>query len=357
MTFGPVVNSSGPTPNRICILAESPGTQESEALTPLVGPSGWELRKMLRTLGADLDSVRKINCFSRQPDGNNIALYGVDRSDPRACRELGPMTSAPQTYLSIEHVGELQRTLAELNACNANVIIALGNTATWALGLGLGINNLRGTVHVTRVLDRPTKVVPTYHPAFILRQWSLRSIAIADLQKALNEAHTPSVHFDNTTLWLQPTLGDIQEFDASHMRSARTAACDIETKRGQITCISFSPQPAAHSLCIPFWAGPNDAAPYWPTLAQESEAWRWTRHWLERPDLIKVGQNFMYDLMYIQAMGIRPQGCHADTLIQHHSLWSELPKRLGDIAASHANVPSWKHMRQGKIAEILKRDD
>ncbi len=352
--FGPVVPSSGPTPCSVCILAEAPGTQESEALRPLVGPSGWELRKMLRTLGADLDSIRKVNVFGRQPDGNNLALYGV----PKGCgglEHLGPFSLNPITFLHPDHLPDVQRALDELAQAEPNVIIALGNTATWALGFGLGINNLRGTVHITHALSRPTKVVPTYHPAFILRQWSLRSIAVADLQKALNEASTPDVHFDNTTLWLEPTLDDLAEFDAVHIQPSRLAACDIETKRGQITCISFAPS-VDHSLCIPFWiegSNPN----YWQSYAEERAAWGYVKRWLENPDLTIVGQNFLYDLMYLTAMGIRPRGCHEDTMIAHHSLWSELPKGLGQIAASHANVPSWKRMRLGAVAEILKRDD
>ncbi len=353
--FGPSVPSAGPLDARICILAEAPGTEESSRGIPLVGPSGHELRRQLNIVGVNLDDCLKINVFSRQPGDNNLALYGVPKG-AGGLEALGPLSLNPITFLHPDHLHELHRVYGEIAEAAPNVLIALGNTATWALGLGQGIASLRGSIHTADIpgLGRPLKVLPTYHPAAVLRQWDLRSIVLTDLEKAYAESFSPEFCFDNSELWINPTLEDIREFDDLHMVRASICACDIETKRGQITCLSFAPT-VGYSLVIPFWiegASPN----YWATVEEEAEAWGYVRRWLERPDLTLVFQNGTYDAQYLQRHATI-RGMTEDTMLMSHSLWSELPKGLGHLGASFANVPSWKQMRRFTREEALKRDD
>lgn len=355
-TFGPVVPPAGPSPCRICVVAEAPGTEESESLRPLSGPSGRELSRMFRTLGMDLSACFKTNVFSRQPDGNNLALYGTTVPSP-AGRSLGPLTLNPITYIADEFLGEIERLRAELRACDPHVVIALGNTATWALLGQQGISQLRGSVHLSDFLgpDRPLKVIPTYHPASILRQWEQRTVALADLEKAHGEAASREFQYTNTELWINPDIEALHEFDALHMSRATICSTDVETKRGQITCVSFAPTPFV-SLAIPFWIdGPNPN--YWATPAEELEAWRITKHWIERPDLVKVLQNGLYDTQYFARYGMCPKNFSEDTMLAHHSLWTELQKGLGFLGSIHTNVPSWKHMRTYRLEELTKKDD
>ena len=356
--FGPPVPSHGPLPAKIMLLAEAPGERETELGKPLVGPSGYELRRMLNQIGVSLDDCFRANVFSRRPEGNNLHLYCHD--DPeRQYRDLGPLAANPLGWMDRAHLPDLDRLAREIAACDPNVVVALGNTATWALGLGLGINSLRGSVHTYahQSLGRSVKVLPTFHPAAVLRQWDLRTIALTDLEKAVVESRTPLLTFDNSELWLNPTLDDLREFDSLYMDATSICASDIETKRGQITAISFSPRPDV-SLCIPFWVadgGPN----YWPTASEEALAWSYVRRWIERPDLTKVFQNGLFDLQYLSGKpyNFRPRACTEDTMLAHHSLYSELRKGLGFLGSVYANVPSWKSMRTFKKEEQLKRDE
>ena len=149
MSLGPTVPAFGPTPNKLMVLGEAPGEEEEKALRPFVGPSGQELRRMLSLVGVSLDDTFRTNVFSRRPPQNDVALgYGVPRGDPAGCTRLGPLTSNPASFLHNDHLPELDRLAAEIARCRPNVILALGNTAAWALGLGLGISSLRGTVHL-----------------------------------------------------------------------------------------------------------------------------------------------------------------------------------------------------------------
>lgn len=352
--FGPHVPSHGLSPNRVAIVAEHPGDEETQSLRPLVGASGRELRRMLAQIGVSLDGCFKTNVFSRQPPGNNVALYGTSSPSPE-CRALGPLTLNPITFLADEHVCELERLRAELVACNPNIIIALGNTAAWALLGQQGIKALRGSVHVSHFLPgREVKVVPTYHPAMILRQWDMRTIALADLEKAHHEAASPHFAYDNTEIWINPTLEDLLEFEHLHMAHAASCATDVETKRGQITCVSFAPLPEV-AVVIPFWQEGLDPN-YWSS-SQEPVAWRWVRKWIEKPDLVKVLQNGSYDYQYFVRHGMKPRNFSEDTMLAHHSLYSELQKGLGFLGSIYTNGIGWKKMRTYKQEDVLKKDD
>lgn len=355
--LGPVVPSTGPLNAKIFILAESPGEEESSLLRPLVGPSGQELRRMLATIGVRLEDCYKSNVFSRRaPREATEETYGVPKDHPLALNALGPMSSNPILYLNSDFAPELERVYAEIHAVNPNVVIALGNFASWALGLGTGINSLRGNVHVGNIpgLSRPIKIVPTYHPALVLRQWSERTVALSDLEKAHGESHSPDFNYDNSELWLDPSLRDIAEFEHLHMRGAHTCATDVETKRGQITCVSFAPS-VNHVLSIPFWIDGPDPN-YW-SEEDEPLAWGFVRRWIEDPGLVKVLQNGLYDLQYFIAHGMKPRNFSEDTMLQHHSLFSELRKGLGFLGSVYTNTPSWKFMRTYRQEEALKRDD
>lgn len=357
MSFGPVVPSFGPCPARICIVAEAPGEDESRSLQPLTGPSGKELRRMLAQLGVSLDECFKTNVFSQQPWGNDLARFGVDKAhaSPHAIA-LGPLTLNPITYIADEHLPHLDRLKRELVACAPNVIIALGNTAAWALLNQQGIARLRGSVHVTRFTDTPVKVIPTFHPAAVLRQWDQRTIALSDLEKARVESHFPEVRYDDAELWLAPSLDDLEEFGRLYMEQSTVASCDIETRRGQITCIGFAPS-SDRAIVVPFWNDGVDCN-YWRTAEDEHRAWRWVQRWVESPTLTKVFQNGLYDLQYLSGpYGMSPRACTEDTMLAHHSLWSEQQKGLGFLGSVYCSVPSWKHLRTYKLEETLKKDD
>ena len=356
--LGPVVPPHGPTPCRLAILAEAPGPDESEHGIPLVGPSGRELRRWCDHLGVSLDNIWKGNVFSQMPPGNDLAYFTTDKPSP-ASRALGPLTTNPTGWLKDEHLHHLDRCTAELVACAPNVIVALGNTASWFLLGRQGISSIRGTVHACNLAGRQVKVIPTYHPAAVLRQYSLRTIAIADLEKALAESTTPELRYDRAEIWTAPSLGDLEEFGLRYLEPLRAAggvcALDVETRRGQLTCVGISAS-RERAMVVPFWTGssPRD---YWAQPAEEAQARRWLARWIEDPGLLKVTQNGLYDIQYLAAEGFRPRGFLHDTMIAHHSLWSELPKSLEFLGATFANYPSWKGIRRVPAEEQLKRDE
>jgi uracil-DNA glycosylase len=353
--FGPIVPPAGPCPARICIVGEAPGSEESELLQPFVGMSGRELQRMLRTIGVEPASCFRTNVFSRQPPGNNVGEFGTETPLSPEVKELGPLTKNPTRWLHPNNLPELTRLRAEIEDCDPNVVLALGNTACWALLGQLGINVLRGTVHQSGFLrTRPLKVVPTFHPAAILRQWDLRTIAITDMEKAHAESAYPEFRYDNAEIWLAPTIEDLVEFHDRFLANAAEIATDVETKRGQITCLSFAPSPE-RVIVIPFWQE-GEIPHYWETVEAETEAWQVVRKVAESP-IPKILQNGLYDRQYFRVHGIDPVNFREDTMLAQHSLFSELRKGLGFLGSIYCNVPNWKTMRTFKREEWLKRDD
>lgn len=314
---------------------------------------------MLRTIGFNMDEAYRLNVFDRRPnDNNDIATseYAVPREHPSACLDFGPLTSKPVTFLHASHVGRIRRLYDTILACSPNVIIALGGTATWALGLHGGISELRGAVHTFEFGGKSIKVIPTFHPAAVLREWPLRVTTIADLEKAVRESTVPDFQYDDAELWIHPTLDDLEEFGARYMAPATEAAFDVETRRGQISCLSFAPD-LGHALVVPFWVD-HEGPHYWPDAASEALAWRWVQRWVEDPTLTKITQNGTYDQTYLRnPHGMTPRGFREDTMYEQHSLYSELRKGLGYLGSIHANVPSWKQFRTYKREEQLKRED
>ena len=94
-------------------------------------------------------------------------------------------------YIDKKYQPELERLADELEEANPNVTVAMGNTAMWALLGKTSISKLRGTVQLSTHTLTGLKVLPTYHPAAIFRQYSLRPIVVLDLRKARRESELP----------------------------------------------------------------------------------------------------------------------------------------------------------------------
>ena len=50
------------------------------------------------------------------------------------------------------------------------------------------------------------KLLPTYHPSAILRQWDNRPTVIADLMKAKRESLYPEIRRPAREIWIEPSL-------------------------------------------------------------------------------------------------------------------------------------------------------
>lgn len=363
----------------ILLCGEAWGANEAKLQAGFVGSAGVELLKMLHEAGtivltsADFEYIQKFwtssnpahidmiwrmhpevyrtNVLNLHPHANRLeALCG-----PKTASIPGYPAIIKAKYLDADYAGELDRLGDEILRVDPNLIVALGNTPLWALCGTTGVSKLRGTTRLSTHTVSGYKVLPTYHPAAVLRQWELRPTTVADLSKAKREAGFPEIRRPEREIWIEPSLDDIARFAADYIDSAPILSVDIETAGNQITCIGFAPG-SRYALVIPFHDARQRRRSYWPTAADEAAAWSLIRGILETPAPPKVFQNGLYDIAFIwRTTGIKVLGADHDTMLLHHALQPESLKGLGYLGSIYSDESAWKTERKG--TKTIKRDE
>jgi DNA polymerase I-like protein with 3'-5' exonuclease and polymerase domains len=173
--------------------------------------------------------------------------------------------------------------------------------------------------------------------------------------KARRESAFPSIQRPVRHVLTDPSLDEIADWyrGSGNVENAPLIAVDIETTRGQIDCVGFA---VSHSkaLCIPF-VSPAGGVNYWPTVAEEVQAWMWVQKILLSPGK-KVLQNGLYDIAFLwRSYGIKVMGAEHDTMLLHHSLQPEALKGLGYLGSIYVDGErAWKSMRD---TTTIKQDE
>jgi uracil-DNA glycosylase family 4 len=148
------VPGEGAAPTRLMLIGEGPGQQEDEAGRPFVGAAGQLLDRMLAAIRLDRSDVYIANVVKCRPPGNRTP------SDEEA------LACAP--YLA-----------RQIALVDPEVIVTLGATAARALlGTDVRITRIRGQWQTLG----ERSVMPTYHPAFLLRDPRQKAVVWDDLR-------------------------------------------------------------------------------------------------------------------------------------------------------------------------------
>jgi uracil-DNA glycosylase len=340
---------------KMAIVGEAWNKDEAEAGRPFVGANGKTLDLLLATVGIRRDEVLLTSVFAMRPSesSNDISLF----CGPK----VGAVANLPALvagkYVRAEFQVELDRLYTELTEASPNVVVTMGSAALWALAGTTGLKKARGAPLISlgpaaRTLPA-LKLLPTYPPSSVNREWKLRPIVMADLAKAKREAEFPEIRRPRREFWLHPTIDDLHEFEARFISGGAPLSTDIETASGQVTCIGFAPSPDI-ALVVPFTDAMQPDGNYWRTLREEKQAWRFVKRLCETHP--HIGQNFLYDSNYLwKVYGIRCFGMEDDTMLLHHALQPEMEKGLGFLGSVYTNEPAWKFMRAKH--ETLKKED
>ncbi len=333
------------------IIGEAWGREEAKALRPFVGASGYELTRMLRDAGISRDDCFLTNVFNHHPPDNDLSFFCGPKSE-----SLDDYPSLGKSqYVRKEFQRELTRLGDEILDCNPNIIVCCGNTPLWAMAGRTGISKLRGTTLLSTHCVSGYKLLPTYHPSAVLRQWELRPVTVLDLMKALRESAFEEIRRPQREIWVEPTIEDIHEFKARYISDCRILSVDIETSGTRITCIGFAPSKDI-AIVIPFDDDRRKGRNYWETPQDESIAIGIIREILEDRTIPKVFQNGMYDIAFLlRSLNIRVYGAIHDTMLLHHALQPESLKGLGFLGSVYTDETSWKVERKGTAT--IKRDE
>ncbi|WP_207485982.1 uracil-DNA glycosylase [Arenibaculum pallidiluteum] len=171
---------------RLAIIGEAPGAEEARLGKPFVGRSGRLLDENLEAIGIDRRACLVGNVFRYQPPGNKVDHFFASRARARkegfgVAESWGPFGT---NYVRAEFAPEMEHLRSVLERLRPAAIVALGRTPLWALTGENGIMKLRGQVLDCRLLPG-AKVVPTFHPSYILRgQRAEEPLFRADIARA-----------------------------------------------------------------------------------------------------------------------------------------------------------------------------
>ena len=328
------------------LVGDFPNEEAEERGHAFGGASGWMLDQLLAGAGIARSECYTTNVFSIRPRPSlDIKSFCGAKADAiPAMPDVGR-----GRYVRAEYSPHLTRLYKEVSDEKPNIVVALGPIAVWAFLYTAGIKAVRGAVAtshptVARKLGHNQKIIPTYHPAMILRDSSQRPVAIADLGKARRENEFTECIRPSRSIWLYPDIEDLERFEHEHIIPATLLSVDIETKGDQITCIGFSTSPSV-CLVIPLFQGDNGN--YWALADDEHRALNYIARWLTlRPSVFQHG---MYDVKFLwRRYGIPTPLALEDTMLLHHAWQPEMEKGLGFLGTLYTSEPSWKFMRKGK---------
>ena len=139
----------------LMLIGEAPGADEDAQGEPFVGRAGKLLDSMLEAIGMSREQVFIANILKCRPPNN-------ENPTPEQAGECRP-------YLD-----------RQIELIQPRVILALGAVAAHnLLGVETPIGRLRGTVH--EMSESGIPVIPTYHPAYLLRRPQGKAQALEDL--------------------------------------------------------------------------------------------------------------------------------------------------------------------------------
>ena len=149
------VVSDGSSTARLVFVGEAPGRDEDLQGKPFVGAAGQLLTKMIQAMGLRREEVYICNVLKDRPPANRVPLP----EEVEACLPF------------------LREQLAIVKPA---VICTLGAVAAKALlGPHVAITKIRGEVRDYQGI----RLVPTFHPAYLLRNPPAKKFVWVDLQK------------------------------------------------------------------------------------------------------------------------------------------------------------------------------
>jgi uracil-DNA glycosylase family 4 len=149
----------------LMFVGEAPGEQEDKRGEPFVGPAGELLDKMIEAMGWSRSSVYIANTTKCRPPGNR-------NPEPDELEQCMPFLQA------------------QIASIAPRIIVALGRpAANQLLGRDAPISSLRNKFHdlVVGSSGHEIRVMPTFHPAYLLREPDRKRDAWADLKLVMQE--------------------------------------------------------------------------------------------------------------------------------------------------------------------------
>jgi uracil-DNA glycosylase family 4 len=291
------VGFSGDPKAPVWIIGEAPGVEENKAGIPFVGTSGRELHRMLGEAGFGPNDYCCLNPYTVRPPENDIERI----EETGITKDLGSFFELLSEYRPVFMCPVGGVPLAILCPDTIDRKDKESKISKWRGSL------LRSS---RTELSHPHYVLPNFHPAYILREWSDRDVAVFVFRR-LREEYDYYSHRGGV---LQPL-----------------------PSRELITNAALSNDPLRAISVELFGFRAPFAAKLWRLL----DTILATKH--------IVGQNWStFDANWASALGLN-SGIDRldDTLVMHHVLYPEMSHKLEFLGMQFTREPYWKDEGKG----------
>lgn len=313
----------GPADAPLWLVGESPGSDEVENGRPFVGASGQKLRECLARHGMMEGDYRLLNLSHYQPYKNKF-----------------------ETLLGSKELNEgLEELKNEIRIHNPRTICALGgwplHYLTGHMGRKKGkppaITKWRGSI-LPSLHSTESKVVASYHPAYILPGRSPKEYPIFDndVRRAVEESNFTGLNYPDYKFIIDPREDELRYW-VEKLSCAENISVDIESvkKSFHILCVGFGLDEET-AVVIPFR---ENSLPHMDAiqtiLASKAK---------------KIFHNGgAFDIPVLAANNITVSNYAYDTMVAQHVMWPELPKSLDYLGSIYTRQPYYKTAGRAEI--------
>lgn len=349
----------GPVPAKVMLVLDAPSDMDINLGSLLSkGGAADELATGLVAAQLSLATCRTITFLPSRPPARDMNNWFPE--DKKSITSDHILLNGRYVHKDAEQW--LNNLKQEVEFCQPQVIIAFGNTAMWALTGNWGITSWRGSILRATLpaayVSEPPVVIPTHTPGMILARQEWRPMFRRDLQRAGDIAREPSRGIaPKYNFILRPDFSSvISVLDQLYRRLCEgplKLGVDIETRAGHISCFSLA-WSNRDAICIPLMCVERPS--YW-TQEQEVTILYASSMILQHENLVGVGQNFHYDIQWIQRHLLMTVRLVRDTMITHHTLFPSLQKSLDFMASLHCDwYVYWKEEGRGWDPSIPEED-
>lgn len=316
----------------LCFVGEALGQTEARMGTPFVGDAGVYLNRAFRRLGIERPDVRIGNVVNCRPPYDQL----INRSwtDP----------AIAQCFAHRRHLA------------GHRVYVTLGVTATRVMLRELLGIEYAGTIdnwHGYVLGDERGYIVPTYHPAYLLRgNQNLFGTVLHDITRAM-EVASFGYQEDQISTIEDPSPSTFAYYvNAIPDDPASWVAVDLETLTKQ-GADEDDLLPGIHDnpIRISFSFNPDQGV----SVPWEPRYFPMIREALSRR-CTKIFHNERYDYPILMAEGFEVAGPILDSMWAWHFLQSDVPKKLGFVAPFYSKLPPWKHLSKDRPAYYSAMD-
>ena len=316
-------------------VGEAAGEDEVAASKPFIGGAGAWLNSMLKAARISRSGINIVNCLGCRPADNT---FPTEPTWPEAVEKF--WDGEAEKLRKAHRFEDYEKALAELptkvssreegragvdyclhhhlwpavNSRKWSKIVALGDKPLQYLTPRRGVTIWRGSaLPLVGHLEEGPRVVPTLHPAYLMRNANLFSVAVGDLRRG---AVVPPEKYE-----LYPTLDDLKRFKSTEF--SFDFEWDMET--GEITLCGLSDR-YYHCLVVPF------CGPFIPELKRIFEA-----------ATLLIGHNIVgADTKYFDRLGWTVTATLHDTMLAQHLVQPDMEHGLGFVASVFTSKVFWK---------------